>query len=156
MTEAEIARLLTELPGVAAITAGPDNGAPEVAWGDSFFYYDPEDDADNRQLPFATIVTSNYPGFDTASDLDRPGVFRLNLAVGRDRFTEVFGFPPAAFAEHPGEFDFAALDRVLPHPVYSTQGWLSVLCPGIASGEQTRELIGYAHDRAVKRHRPRI
>src|SRR5215470_13102186 len=143
MTEVEIIRSLAGLPGVVAVVASRENGAPEVAWGDSFFFYDPDNVApDNRRLPFATIVTKDYAGFDTASDLDRPGVFRVNLAVGRDRFAELFGFVPAEFAERQTEFDFTALDRVVPHPVYARQAWISVLVPGAGSAEQAKQLIG--------------
>jgi hypothetical protein len=156
MTEAEIARTLTDLPGVVSAIASEENSAPEVSWGDSFFFYDPDDAGpDNRRFPFATIVTKDYPGFDTASDLDRPGVFRLNLAVGRDRFAELFGFPPAAFAERRDEFDFTALDQIIPHPVYATQGWISVLVPGAGSGELVTQAIAYAYERAKARYRPR-
>ena len=91
MTEGEVALLLEGLPGVLAVTASSDNGAPEVSWGDSFFFYDPDQTADRRH-PFATIVTKDYPGFDTSPKLDRPGVFRLNLAVGRETFRRLFGF----------------------------------------------------------------
>ena len=77
MTEEEIIEFAGGLPGVDVLTASEGNGAPEVAWGHSFFYYDPDRDipADKR-FPFATIVTSDYPGFDEASKLDRDGVFR--------------------------------------------------------------------------------
>jgi hypothetical protein len=154
MTEAEIVRVLTDLPDVVAVVASEENGAPEVAWGDSFFFYDPDDvDPENRRLPFATVVTKDYAGFDTASDLDRPGVFRLNLAVGRDRFTELFGFSPAGFAERQTEFDFTALDRVIPHPVYARQAWISVLVPGAGSEKQVTQLIGHAYERARRRYR---
>jgi hypothetical protein len=37
-------------------------------------------------------VTQDYDGFDTGSNLNRPGVFRLNIAVGRDRFEELLGY----------------------------------------------------------------
>jgi hypothetical protein len=41
------------------------SGAPEVAWGDSFFFYDPDGDAPtDRRMPFATIVTNDYDGND--------------------------------------------------------------------------------------------
>src|SRR5215470_18919263 len=110
MTEVEIIRSLAGLPGVVTVVASRENRAPEVAWGDSFFFYDPDNaDPDRRRLPFATIVTKDYAGFDAASELDRPGVFRLNLAVGRDRFTELFGFSSAEFAERRTGFDFTAV-----------------------------------------------
>jgi hypothetical protein len=155
MTEEEIVRTLAALPGVVTVIASQENGAPELAWGDSFFFYDPDDAIpENRRLPFATIVIKDYPGFDTASKLDRPGVYRLNLAVGRDRFTELFGFAPAEFAERRTEFDFTALDRVIPHPVYATQAWISVLVPGAGTEKQVKQLIVDAYERAKRRHRP--
>ncbi|SCL17681.1 hypothetical protein GA0074692_0227 [Micromonospora pallida] len=137
-------------------TAGPDNGAPEVAWGDRFIYHDPEGDLPaDRKFPFATIVVTDYPGFDTASDLDRDGVFRVNVAVGREVFAELFGHPPAAHGEHHTEYDYAALDRIVPHPVYATQGWASVLNPGEETAERTRSLLAGAHARAAARSRRR-
>jgi hypothetical protein len=155
VTEEEIIRSVTDLPGVVTLTASEENGAPEVAWGDSFFFYDPDNAIpENRRLPFATIVISDYPGFDTASNLDRPGVFRLNLAIGRDRFNELFGFSPAEFGKRPDEFDFTALDRVIPHPVYAQQGWISVLVPGAGTEKQVRQLIMQAYERAKGRYRP--
>lgn len=80
MTEQEIIQFAANLPGVDILAAGEATDVPEIAWGDSFFYYDPDRDmpADKR-FPFATIVTKDYPGFDEASNVDREGVFRLNV-----------------------------------------------------------------------------
>jgi hypothetical protein len=156
VTEEELATALSALPGVATVVAAEDNGAPEAAWGDSFFFYDPADEIPpDRRFPFATIVVSDYPGFDAESRLDRPGVYRLNLSVGRDRFREVFGFPPAEFADHRDGFDFAELDRVLPHPAYGQQAWVSILVPGERTGAQALDLIAVAHERARAQHRRR-
>src|SRR5690349_23930704 len=96
MDEPELLRLMAALPGVVVVTAGPDTAAPEVAWGDSFAFYDPDDAGEAaRRFPFATVVTKDYPGFDTESRLDRPGVFRLHPPAGREGFTRPLGFPPA-------------------------------------------------------------
>ena len=77
MTEEDVIRFISGLPGVEAVTASEANAAPEVSWGDTFFFYDPDGDIrTDRRFPFATILTKDYPGFDTASGLDRPGVFR--------------------------------------------------------------------------------
>jgi Family of unknown function (DUF6194) len=101
VTEADVLEFIAALPGVVAMAAGEENGAPEVAWGDSFFSYDPAGDIPaERRFPFATIVVSDYPGFDTASHLDRPDIFRVNIHVGRDAFTELFGYAPAEQARH--------------------------------------------------------
>ena len=57
----------------------------QIAWGDTFFYYAPDGVVPSATQPFATIVTKNYPG-DETSRLDRPDVFRVNMAAGREEF----------------------------------------------------------------------
>ncbi|MET0865092.1 MAG: DUF6194 family protein [Nakamurella sp.] len=155
MTEEEIIHFVGGLPGVITVTASEADGSPESAWGDSFFFYDPDGSTqpDNR-FPFATIVVSDYEGFDTSSKLNRPGVFRLNINVGRTAFQELIGYSPAAHAQHSEEFDYAALDRLIPHPAYATQAWVSILNPE-QSGSKARALLEQAHARAAARHRPR-
>ena len=154
MRDSEIIDFVAELSGVVVLTAGPENGAPESAWGDSFFFYDPAGDTpEDRRFPFATIVVSDYDGFDTSSNLNRPGVFRLNINVGRSSFQDLLGYPPSAHPDNAGSFDYSVLDQLLPHPVYASQAWVSLLNP-----EQTmdlaRSLLQQAHSRAVARHRP--
>ncbi len=58
---------------------------PEIAWGDHFFYFAPNGQVPQREQPYATIITKNYPG-DTCCDLDQPGRWRLNIHVGRGAF----------------------------------------------------------------------
>lgn len=155
VTEAELHQLLSGLSGVRAMVASEAHGDPEMAWGDSFFYYDPDDmiERDSR-LPFATIVINDYPGYDEASKLARPGVFRLNLAIGRTKFEELFGYPPAGFDDRRGSIDFAVLDRFLPHPLYAVQGWASVVVPGEHTAARLPDLITHTHDRARRLYRP--
>ena len=155
MTENQLIDFIAGLPGVAAVTASEANGAPEVSWGDSFFFYDPEGDPAERRFPFATIVTKDYDGFDMASNLNRHGIYRLNLAVGRVRFGQLLGYPPAQHAAHEEDFDYRALDCVLPHPVYAAQAWVSILSPGDKTSALARSLIVEAHRRAAERHRRR-
>jgi len=154
VTTDDLIQFVTGLSGVVAMTADEASGAPEVAWGDTFFYYDPDDSEANRKMPFATIVIKDYPGWDTASDLNRPGVFRLNISVGRHGYEDLFGHSPAGHAEHDSDYDYTALDQVIPHPVYATQGWVSILNPGPTTSAQAQQLLSGAHDRAVARHRP--
>lgn len=132
---------------VSVLVASAENGAPEVAWGDVFFYAGPFNGDDPPQrMPFATIVTKDYPGFDEASDLDRPGVFRLNVGIGRSAFAEKFpGWPGD------DEFDFTVSDVLVPHPVYWPQFWLSVINPSQSSLEQIEPLLVKAHRRADDR-----
>jgi hypothetical protein len=99
-------------------------------------------DSEKHWPNFATLVTTNE--HDDASDLDRPGVFRLNLGVDRPTFERVAGA---------GEPDFSAFDRLLPHPVYGQQLWISILNPTHETFEQTVvPLIALAHDRVAATH----
>ena len=156
MTEQEIIQFTARLAGVDLLTASKTTGAPEIAWGDSFFYYDPDRDIPtDKRFPFATIVTKDYPAFDEASNVDRDGIFRLNISVGRRRFEELIGYPPSQHAEHGADFDYSTIDTLIPHPVYATQAWVSILNPGEQSGDQARSLLTEAHARASARYRPR-
>jgi hypothetical protein len=42
MTQDEVIAFVAALPGVVVQTAAPGDGSPEIAWGDSFFYYSPD------------------------------------------------------------------------------------------------------------------
>ena len=111
--------------------------------------------AANRKLPFATVVCSDYPGFDTESQLDRDGVLRLNIAVGRSAYERLLDHPPSAHAERHGDYDYAAFDTLLPHPIYSEQGWVSIVNPGPRTADLARQLLVEAHDLARTRFRRR-
>ena len=152
--EAIIQYVTNTLSGVDVLK--PDDGPGA---GDTFFYYDPHGTLDrSRALPFATIVTKNYAGFDETSQLDRAGVFRLNAGVGRETFVTLFGHPPGTSTtadsggkdgERP-EYDFAALDRLMPHPSYAPQGWVCVLNPSAQTFEAVKPLLAEAHARAKR------
>lgn len=133
VTEDEIIAFVGQLDGVEVTVASEENGAPEVAWGDVFFSL-PE-----RPQPFATLVKRDYPGVDEASQLDRPGFFRVNIGVGREQLRNVLASE--------GEHDPAAVDRFFPHPVYASHGWVSVINPH-ATSEIVRELLLKAYNRA--------
>jgi Family of unknown function (DUF6194) len=156
VTEEEILAFARGLDGVTVQTAGEATGAPEVAWGDSFVYYDPpgtDAATADRRFPFATLVVKDYPGFDEGSKLNRDGVFRVNVNVGKRRFEELLGYPPSRHDERRDEPDYAALDTVLPHPAYGQQAWVSVVNPGERTSELVRTLLVDARDRTAARHR---
>jgi hypothetical protein len=124
--------------------------------GDTFIFYDPQHDTDpSRRLPFATIVTKDYQNFDTSSQLDRPNVFRLNIGVSRDTFQALFGHLPTEDGTE--TYDFAAFDRVMPHPAYGRQSWVCILNPTPETFETVKPLLAEAYSRAAgqyarKRH----
>lgn len=126
------------------------------AWGDTFFFYNP-----GRTLPdefyFATLK-SRDDDYDRASDLNRPSVFRLNIGIGKATYRAVLGAPPArpdaAGAADPN-YDFAALDRLLPHPVYGRQYWVCVLNPSAATFEAVKPLLAEAYGLAAAKYAKR-
>ena len=124
--------------------------------GDTFIYYDPQHDLDpTRQLPFATIVTKDYGDFDNSSQLNRPDVFRLNIGVSRDTFRALFGYAPGEDRTESGDYDFAALDRLMPHPVYAPQSFVCVLNPSPETFEAVKPLLAEAYSRAATQYASR-
>jgi hypothetical protein len=149
----EIVDFVDGLGGVLTQRARAGDGSPEIAWGDTFFYYSPEGVVPLATQPFATIVTKDYPG-DESSRLDRPGVFRVNLAAGKETFRSYIGRPPS---EADAQADCAApapdvLDAIFAHPVYGSLGWLAVNNPGPNTGADVRRLLQQAHELARARY----
>ncbi|TSD60706.1 hypothetical protein FFI97_010715 [Variovorax sp. KBS0712] len=130
MTEDDITQQLIDTLG---------GGHFEVADDNTFFFHG----ADNK-FPFATIVTKDNE-FDSASKLNRPGVFRLNVGVGKETFRALFGEQP------PADIDHAALDRLMPHPVYAKMYWVSVINPSAATFETVKPLLTEARNLLIAR-----
>jgi hypothetical protein len=120
------------LPGVETTTA----------YGYLFFFYRSE-----RKLPFATLISSDQE-YDRYSDLDRPGVFRLNIGISKKTFQSMFGTAKV----DPGGYDYTALDVIMPHPEYAREHFVCVLSPGEATCEKVRALLAEAHEIAVRRY----
>lgn len=151
MSMQQILDAVRALDGVLELAPERGSAFPEIAWGDHFFYYAPDGAIPDREQPYATIVTKDYPG-DTESRLDAPGRWRLNIHVGRPRFIELTGEDPAAAG---AARDHAAADVVMPHPVYRAQGWISIVDPGDATLDLAVRLLRVAHDDAARRARRR-
>jgi hypothetical protein len=116
------------------------------AMGATFFSLDP-----SSWPNFATIVTTDEHDMGTPSNLTaRPGVFRLNIGVGKATFERL----ATGWSAGGMEPDLAALDTVLPHPVYARQRWVSILNPSDATFDAVvKPLLAEAHDRLAKSRR---
>ncbi len=133
MDEAAIARYITDtFEGVETTSI----------LGYTFFFYGPE-----RKLPFATLATADNEG-DRASNLDRPGVFRLNIGVSKPTFQSLFGSDKVDVSA----YDFTALDKIMPHPDYAAQHWVCVLNPSDVTFEKVQALLAEAYELDVRRH----
>lgn len=136
MNDTSVADYITKtFPGVETTTA----------FGYTFFFY-----GSDHKLPFATLASSDNE-YDRISNLDRPGVFRLNIGVNRQTFQSLFG----AAKVDVGSYDFTALDVIMPHPDYAKQYFICVLSPGEATFERIRALLAEASDIAVRRSKRR-
>lgn len=126
---------------IAGIRNFLETALPSVAVDDSttdlFFFA-----GEARKIPFATIVTQDSP-FDSASNLKRGDLFRLNLVTDEETFEHLFGIgTPKALDDV--DFDYQALDRFFPHPLYGKMRWISVINPE-AVWESCQDLLVKAH-----------
>ena len=110
-----------------------------TAMGASFFSLDPEKHWPN----FATMVTTDEHDMGSPSNLSaRPEVLRLNIGLSRQTFDRLVGGVT--------DPDYAALDRLLPHPVFAQQHWVPILNPSAETFETiVRPLLREAHDRVA-------
>jgi len=127
------------------ITSTFENVKTTVNLGYTFFIY-----RDDDMLPFATIASTGNE-YERISNLDRPGVYRLNIGVSRETFRSLFGTKKINVSD----YDFTLLDTLLPHPDYSAQFFICVLSPSEATFESIKPLLAEAYDIAVKKYNQR-
>jgi len=111
-------------------------------FGYTFFFY-----ADDQVVPFASFSESDNE-HDNVSQLNREGVYRLNIGVSKERFKELCGEPVAAW-------DYTRLNVFIPHPHYAAQHFICVLNPEGANLDIVRECLQEAHDIAKRRYENR-
>jgi hypothetical protein len=150
MTQDDIRKRLGSNGRVFVQIASSDDGSPEIAWGDTFFYVRSAN-GDPPKMPFTTIVIKDYDEFDCDSRLNRGGLFRLNIEIGKEKFEELFGFEPKDLEQNRDPFDFSSIDQLFPHPIYGPYGWVSIINPGDASASVINALLDLSLDRALRR-----
>jgi hypothetical protein len=128
-------RIKTEFENVREVEAG----------GDFFFMYKEEE-----KFPFATIVTSDNH-FDSVSNLNRDGFYRLNIGIDKPTFQQLFASIPAkagigGYVD--SGIDFTAEDTLFPHPFYGTMYWVSIVNPTADSYPRLKEFLDYAYGKA--------
>ena len=129
MTQAEVEAFVAEL----------ENVQREENFGYSFFFV-----GDDHRLSFVTIANSDNE-FDNVSNLNREGVFRVNIGVSKETFTNMIA---KSSSEH---VDYSVLNVFLPHPDYAQQNFVCILNPSGENVETTKKLIVEAHSIAAIR-----
>lgn len=113
----------------------------EQNYGYTFFFY-----RSDHTLPFATLIGADNE-YDRVSNLDREGVYRLNIGVSKKTFQELFGTEKV----DPSRYDFTTLDTIMPHPEYAPQSFICVLSPRETTLPQVKQLLAEAYEIAVQR-----
>ena len=131
MNQTDLESFVTGLPDVQRV----DN--PDLGY--TFFFV-----GDDHRLPFVSIANSDND-FDNVSDLNREGVFRLNIGVSRETFDKLVGGSDLE------DVDYSVLDVFLPHPHYAPQNFVCILNPAGDNVEATKRLIEEAHSIAEAR-----
>ena len=129
MTQDEVEELVAEL----------ENVQREENFGYSFFFV-----GNDHRLPFVTLANSDQD-FDNVSNLNREGVFRVNIGVSKETFTNLIGTSSSE------PVDYSVLNVFLPHPDYARQHFVCILNPSGENVETTRQLIVEAHSIAAAR-----
>jgi len=128
------------------ITDTFENVETAVNMGYTFFFY-----RDDHMHAFATTASTGNE-YEKISNLDRPGVYRLNIGVSRETFQEMFGKGKI----DTGVYDFTALDTIMPHPDYSSQHFICVLSPSEETfDERIKPALAEAYNIAMKRYNKR-
>ncbi len=128
------------------------------AYRELSFFYNP-----GRLLPngvyFSTIKESDGPN-DAFSYLDREGIFRISMGIGKKKYEEIFGRVPKRAVKGQstlaGIWDFEQPDVLTPHPVYAWMGWVCILNPTTLNQAMVKTLITDSYDMAVRKYEGRM
>lgn len=126
-------------------------------WGERGLFYNPDKKL-AKGIYVLTIKEKDGPN-DNASNVDRDGVYRLNLGVSKTTFIEFFGAiptrPAAGKIVNTGH-DFTQLDQITPHPVYGWMSWVAVLNPSEATFINLQPLIYEAVQLAKEKYAKKV
>ncbi len=120
------------------------------AYRERSFFYNP-DGSLPKGIYFATIKESDGPN-DKASHLDREGIYRLSLGVGKKQYQQLFGDIPKRPVK--GEivaldFDFTTTGMLMPHPIYAWLGWVCINNPGSENLDLLKHLLDISYHSVV-------
>ena len=100
------------------------------SWGERGIFYNP--DGKLKRGIYVLTVKEKDGDNDKVSKLDREDVYRVNMRVRKNMFSDMFGAIPKR-PEKGGvvdmDYDFSIANTLLPHPVYAWMRWVCILKP---------------------------
>jgi hypothetical protein len=120
------------------------------AYRERSFFYNP-DGSLPKGIYFATIKESDGPN-DKASNLNRDGIYRLSIGVGKKQYQHLFGEIPKRPAKGDIvelDFDFNTTGMILPHPIYAWLGWVSINNPDNKNLDLVKDLLDISYRNAL-------
>jgi hypothetical protein len=122
------------------------------AYRERSFFYNP-DGSLPKGIYFATIKESNGPN-DKSSNLDREGVFRLSLGVGKKYYQSLFGETPTrpikgGIIDY--DFDFSILGVLMPHPIYAWISWVAINNRTSENIQSIKFLLDFSYENVISK-----
>jgi hypothetical protein len=120
------------------------------AYKERSFFYNP-DDSLPKGIYFATIKKSDGPN-DKASCLNREGVYRLSIGIGKKHYMQLFGTIPVRPAKGrvvDVSFNFEKLGSFMPHPVYAWMGWVCINNPSNSNFDLLAYLLDISYQNVL-------
>ncbi len=134
------------------------DGVVEVnSWGERGLFYNP-DSLLKRGIYILTIKEKDGEN-DGSSNLNREDIWCLNIGLRKTTFQSLFGVIPQRPAKGQTvdmQYDFTAINTLIPHPVYAWMAWVRILNPSEASFEHILPLIQEAYDYAKDKYQYRM
>ena len=129
----------------------------ENNWGERGLFYNPEGKLP-KGIYILTFKEKDGPN-DKASNVNRPGVYRLNLGISKQTFKNLFGEIPkrplAGQIVNTGH-NFEELDKIMPHPVYGWMSWIGILNPSKSTFNKLKPLINEGVELAKNKYAKKI
>lgn len=127
------------------------------SWGEDSLFYNP----DNRLKRGVYILTiKEKDGLnDSASNLNRENIYRVNIGIRKNSFLSLFGEIPKRAAKGQVvemDFEFDALNQIIPHPVYAWMSWICALNPDEKTFENLKPYIYEAYEYAKEKFEKRV
>lgn len=120
------------------------------AYRERSFFYNP-DGSLPKGIYLATIKESDGPN-DKASHLDREGIYRLSIGIGKKHYQNLFGNVPQRPAKGGIvnlDYDFTSLEIFMPHPIYAWLGWIGINNPDNSNMDLLKHLLDISYQNVL-------